>query len=574
MSRATMAQKQRTLACTALDNPSHRFTNLYSLMHWRPWIEEAAKRVLARPGSSTAGVDGTTRDAFRKQFDAEITHIVRLLKTKTYQPLPVRRVFIPKRNGKTRPLGIPALRDRIIQEALRAILDPIYEADFRPHSYGFRKERCTMDAIAVLLPLFNGRAKHFYVIEGDLQSYFDTVHHRKLFSLLKRRLADRDLLTLIWKFLKAGVMHHGLFTRTDAGVPQGGVISPLLANVYLHEFDRWAEARWAVDRRTRERTRYAGRGHYTMVRFADDFVVVSNDTHAGVKQTMQEIAAFLASHLHLTLSPDKTVITHVNDGFDFLGFHIRRCRPGGRWVVHLRPTAQNTARVKATIKTLTKRGWTWLDEVTRLHSLNAIVRGWARYYQHTSLLRDLEAISRYTWHRYLRWLLKKHKGSRPQALIRQKTRMIHGRTRWTAMLQEGGHTLSVHQWLPTRPELVRTRYRNKGVGGFSHPYLGDGALADGDNLMGEVGPPRHLDVVRVGVPSGRRGHRAPLDIHERMLRVKVRDGFTCQRCGARDRLHTHHRQGTTTHRLKSLITLCEECHKAAHGIGHVPCPPA
>jgi len=311
-----------------------------------------------------------------------------------------------------------------------------------------------------------------------------------------------------------------------------------------------------------------------MVRYADDFVVVSNDTHAGVKQTMQEIAAFLASHLHLTLSPDKTVITHVNDGFDFLGFHIRRCRPGGRWVVHLRPTAQNTARVKATIKTLTKRGWTWLDEVTRLNSLNAIVRGWAQYYQHTSLLRDLEAISRYTWHRYLRWLLKKHKGSHPQALVRQKTRMIDGRTRWTAMLQEGGHTLSVHQWLPTRPELVRTRYRNKGIGGFPHPYLGDGAWADGDDPMGEVGPPRHLDVARVGVPSGRRGRREPLDIHERMLRAKVRDGFTCQRCGARDRLHTHHRRGTITHRLKTLITLCEDCHKAAHGIGHVPCPPA
>jgi ABC-type antimicrobial peptide transport system permease subunit len=150
-----------------------------------------------------------------------------------------------------------------------------------------------MDAIAVLLPLFNGRAKHFYVIEGDLQSYFDTVHHRKLLSLLKRRLADRDLLTLIWKFLKAGVMHQGLFARTDAGVPQGGVISPLLANVYLHEFDRWAEAKWAVDRRTRQRTRYAGRGNYTMVRYADDFVVVSNDTRAGVDQTTQEIAAFL-----------------------------------------------------------------------------------------------------------------------------------------------------------------------------------------------------------------------------------------------------------------------------------------
>src|SRR5262249_31318266 len=154
-SRAMMAQKQQTLARTALDNPHHRFPNLYRLMHWRLWIEEAANRVLARPGSSTAGIDGTTRNAFRNQFDAEITHIVRLLKTKTYQPLPVRRVYIPKRNGKTRPLGIATLRDRIIQEALRAILDPIYETDFRPHSYGFRKGRRTMDAIAALLPLFN-----------------------------------------------------------------------------------------------------------------------------------------------------------------------------------------------------------------------------------------------------------------------------------------------------------------------------------------------------------------------------------------------------------------------------------
>jgi RNA-directed DNA polymerase len=573
MSRAMMAQKQQTLAHTALDNPHHRFTNLYSLMHWRRWIEEAANRVLARPGSSTAGVDGKTRDVFRKQFDAEITHIVRLLKTKTYRPLPVRRVFIPKRNGKTRPLGIATLRDRIIQEALRAILDPIYEADFRPHSYGFRKGRRTMDAIAVLLPLFNGRAKHFYVIEGDLQSYFDTVHHRKLLSLLKRRLADRDLLTLIWKFLKAGVMHQGLFTRTDAGVPQGAVVSPLLSNIYLHEFDRWAETKWAADRRTRQRTRYAGRGNYLMVRYADDFVVVSNDTHAGVEQTKQEIATFLATELHLTLSPDKTAITHVNDGFDFLGFHIRRCRPEGRWVTHLRPTAQSQARIKATIKSLTTRGWTWLDEVTRLSSLNAIVRGWAEYYKHTSLVRDLEEISRYTWHRYLLWLLKKHKGSRKHALIRTKTRVIHHRTRWTAEMRAGEHTLRVSQWLPTARELARTRYRNKGTSGFPHPYLDDAQHTGEDEPMGEVGPPPHLYTDRIGVRSTRPGRNEPIDIRERMLRAKVRDGFTCRHCGARTRLRTHHRQGSKSHRLDTLITLCEDCHEAEHGIEHSPCAP-
>jgi group II intron reverse transcriptase/maturase len=220
-----------TLAQTAQANPDHRFKNLYSLMHWDYWIRCAADTVLARPGSSTAGVDGTTRRAFQERYEEEISSLVASLKQKSYQPQPVRRVHIPKANGKTRPLGIATLRDRIVQEALRAILDPIYETDFHPHSYRFRKGRKTMDAIATILPLFNQRAKHYYVIEGDLKSYFDTVQHRKLLSILKRRIADKAMLDLIWKFLKAGVMDGGLFAQTDKGVPQGAIISPLLANV-------------------------------------------------------------------------------------------------------------------------------------------------------------------------------------------------------------------------------------------------------------------------------------------------------------------------------------------------------
>ena len=148
-------------------------------------------------------MDGKTRDAFKKDYEGQITALIDQLKCRTYEPQPVRRVYIPKHDGKQRPLGIPALRDRIVQEALRAILDPIYESDFHPHSYGFRKGRCTMDAIAVLMPMFNTSLKHYYVIEGDLQSYFDTVHHRTLMKLLRRRLKDRALLDLIWKFLKA-----------------------------------------------------------------------------------------------------------------------------------------------------------------------------------------------------------------------------------------------------------------------------------------------------------------------------------------------------------------------------------
>ncbi len=173
MSPTMKAQKQMQLAKTATENPQHRFTNLYSLMHWDYWIRSAADAVLARPGSNTAGVDGKTRDYFKDTYEAQIASLVESLKHKTYEPQPVRRVNIPKANGKTRPLGIPVLKDRIVQEALRAALDPIYESDFQHHSYGFRKGRRTQDTIAVLMPLFNERVKHYYVIEGDIKSYFD-----------------------------------------------------------------------------------------------------------------------------------------------------------------------------------------------------------------------------------------------------------------------------------------------------------------------------------------------------------------------------------------------------------------
>ena len=272
MSLTKIAEKQKALAELAQSNPEHRFTNLYRLLHWDEWMRSAADAVLARPGSSTAGVDGTTRDYFKKHYEEQLASLIAELKRKTYQPTPVRRVYIPKSNGKMRPLGIPALRDRIVQEALRAILDPIYETDYQPHSYGFRKGRCTMDAIAVIMPLFNESNKHYYVIEGDIKSYFDTVHHRKLMTILRRRIGDRDILDLIWKFLKAGVMEQGLFAETEEGVPQGGVISPLLANVYLNEFDKWAEERWELNPYERSKRRKAGGGNYRMVRYADNFV--------------------------------------------------------------------------------------------------------------------------------------------------------------------------------------------------------------------------------------------------------------------------------------------------------------
>ncbi len=562
MNPTKMAEKQRFLARTASEHPDHRFTNLYDLLHWDYWMHISAERVLARPGSQTDGVDGQTRLAFKEDYERQMKMLIDQLKRKTYKPQPVRRVYIPKLDGKQRPLGIPALRDRIVQEALRAILDPIYESDFYQHSYGFRKGRRTMDAIGNLMPLFYANAKYFYVIEGDLQSYFDTVHHRTLMKLLRRRLKDRALMDLIWKFLKSGVMEGGLFARTDSGVPQGGVISPLLANVYLNEFDRWAAAQWDPNPTARQRCRKAGLGNHKMMRYADDFVVVSNGTKAEVKATKQAIQQFLENELHLTLSEEKTVITHVNDGFDFLGFHIQRKKVNGKWAVHLRPTAKAKERVTRKLKDLTSRNWTWLDEYTRLTTLNAIVRGWAEYYRYTSFVRDIEDITRFAWFRYLYWLRKKHKGSRKGQLMWDKTRRLHGRTRWHAEVREGDNKLEAYQWLPTSKELARQRYLRKGYAEYPHPYLSGTELSASAHPQGEAGPDERIYTATIRASNGNRGE--PLEIVERKLRAKVRDGMKCQQCGTRTGLDVHHTKGMKSHALSNLTTLCRTCHIATH----------
>lgn len=557
MNLTKMTQKQLTLAQKAHKNPNHKFTNLYSLMHWDCWIRYAANSVLSRPGSNTAGVDGRSRDYFKKNYEQQINMLVKSLKDKSYTPQPVRRVEIPKSNGKTRPLGIPTLRDRFVQEALRMILDPIYESDFQPCSYGFRKGRCTMDAIAVIMPQFNTSLRRYYVIEGDIKSYFDTVNHRKLLNLLKQRIADKDMISLIVKFLKSGIMRGNLFERTKSGVPQGGVISPLFANIYLNEFDKWAEKRWHdLTQYERSKTRKSGRGNYRMVRYADDFVVISNDTMEGIRQTKTEIKVFLETELKLTLSEEKTKITHVNDGFDFLGFQIRRIKPEGRWVVHLKPSQKAVDRVKHKIKELTTRKHLLLDEVSKLSSLNSIVRGWCNYYKHTTMHEDLEQISRYTWHRYHGWLRKKFKGSRKRQLIKDKTMVVHKRTRWKAELKQGEKKLIIYQWLPSPKELKRSRYMQKGKNGFKHPYLHPNVE---DYPMGLKGVEESVyNVVRVPTRN------EPKDMMERKMRVKLRDNFKCTRCSSTYKLHVHHIKGLKSHSLKDLITLCSKCHQKVH----------
>ncbi len=258
----------------------------------------------------------------------------------------------------------------------------------------------------------------------------------------------------------------------------------------------------------------------------------------------------------------------MNEGFNFLGFHIQRVKSEGRWVVHLRPTEEAKPRVKARIKELTSRNWTWMDEYTRLTTLNAIVRGWAEYYRYTSLFSDIEDITRHTWHRYLLWLLKKHKGARKCQLIKAKTRVVHNRTRWTAEIRESEITLTAFQWLPTRKELKRGRYPQKGRNGFPHPYIFEGAPAFTDYPMGETGPDERIYTAAIGAISGGASRNEPLEWAETRLRARIRDRFQCVRCGSTRNLQVHHIKGTKSYRLGDLETLCLKCHHAEHGYRH------
>lgn len=206
-----------------------------------------------------------------------------------------------------------------------------------------------------------------------------------------------------------------------------------------------------------------------------------------------------------------------------------------------------------------------MDEYSRLTTLNAIVKGWAEYYKYTSLLADIEDITRHIWFRYLGWLLKKHKGSRKHNLITTKTKVIHNRTRWTASIREGEKILEAYQWLPSPKELQRRRYYQKGKDGFHHPYLTEEQSILLDYPIGETGPEEAIYTATIGASSNRASRNEPLELAELKLRAKMRDDFKCVRCGSSESLRVHHKKGTKSHSLDNLETLCLKCHKAEHG---------
>jgi RNA-directed DNA polymerase len=382
-----VSEMQRKLSLTAQEKPEHKFGDLYSLLCNEVWLRVAAHETLENKGSNTAGIDGITKSNFLGNFDGYVTKLKEALKAKTFEPTPVRRVYIPKPHSeKKRPLGIPTLFDRIVQNALRMILEPIWESDFSIHSYGFRPNRSTYEAISNIQTRLTGNGWTYqWVIEGDIASYFDTIPHKKLMKVVKKRVSDKNIHELLWKFLGAGVMYKGNVTETLTGTPQGGIISPLLANLYLNQLDKYMESiSLNLTYGQRARRRKKGKGNYLYVRYADDFVVLCNGTKAETLAMKEELKGLLST-MGLTLSEEKTKVTHITEGFRFLGYQIiREIGSYGKMVAKVEIPKEAMRRFQHKMRGILAPN-THNDATTaKIYAANRVIRGWCQYYRVTN----------------------------------------------------------------------------------------------------------------------------------------------------------------------------------------------
>ena len=434
--------------------PGRRFDDLYNLVCDRAILVVAWSRVRSNRGARSAGVDKVEPRSITSATESLLPTLRDELKARSFSPLPVRERYIPKANGKSRRLGIATARDRTVQAALKLILEPIWEAEFQPFSYGFRPNRRAQDAIAEIFNFASN--KYDWVLEADIEACFDEISHLALMDRVRRRVGDKRILALVKAFLKAGILSEDGVTRvTSTGTPQGGILSPLLANIALSVLDdHFAEA-WAHFSKhpwSRQKHRQKGLPTYRLVRYADDFVVLVAGTRQHAESLRDEIAVVL-SPMGLRLSEEKTGICHIDEGFAFLGWRIQRQIKRGTKdtrFVYTWPSKKALASIKSRVRDITRQG-TNHPLAHILNQLNLAVRGWTNYFRHGVSSATFRYLGQFTWQRVICWLRSKYRRANWKELRRRHL------PRWWPTDGE------VRLFEPARVAITRYRFRGADI---------------------------------------------------------------------------------------------------------------
>ena len=432
-------------------DPGRRFDDVANLVYDPAFLVVAWARVRGNRGARTAGIDGVTPRSVVFGAGELLGRLRDDLKADRFVPRRVREKAIPKASGKVRRLGIPTTADRVVQAALKLVLEPIFEADFKPCSYGFRPKRRAQDAIAEIHFLASPPRNYEWVFEADISACFDEIDHTALMERVRRRVGDKRVLGWVKAFLKAGVLtEEGLNRETITGTPQGGILSPLLANIALSVVDEHFARKWEAlgPEWTRAKRRRAGTPVMRLVRYADDFVVMVHGTRCDAEALWGEVSSVLGP-MGLRLSEAKTRVCHIDEGFDFLGWRIQRrhCRGRvGKSAVYTYPSKKALASVVDKVRTLTRRAnhRTLADLLRRL---NPTLRGWCNYFRHGVSSRTFNYVDYYAFWRIVGWLRKRHPRLNMHTLVR---RHLPG---WEISAE------GIEMFRPSRFAIERYRYR-------------------------------------------------------------------------------------------------------------------
>ena len=365
-----VSELQGKLYDIAKAEPERRFHSLYDKIQRMDVLEHAWKSVMKNGGSP--GIDGITISELKKNgIETLLTEIQSELKARTYQPSPLKRIYIPKTNGKQRPLSIPTVKDRITQTAIKIIIEPIFETQFEPNSFGFRPNKSAHDAVDEIVKYLNFGCEH--VIDADISACFDNIDKHKLMEQVAKRISDGAMLHIIREFLDAGIMEDSEIHTQDKGTPQGSPLSPLLANIYLDQLDK----KW---KSSGLQNRYGEDAH--LIRYADDFLILLTGNPAVAKKKLDEIM----EDLDLTMNTEKTRIVRAEEGFDFLGF--RFVRQYSQWrkkrVTRWFPSPKSEMRIREKILNLTNnRARSLMTPEDAKEMLTPVLRGWGNYFAHS-----------------------------------------------------------------------------------------------------------------------------------------------------------------------------------------------